>query len=96
MVNSLTHGFKPGFWHQRPYRTTDTTTNVWWLAIPTMGAAWHNNHHRYMNSARSGFLWFELDLTYAVLRALAAVGLIWDLHGVPDAVLRERSVRTSD
>jgi stearoyl-CoA desaturase (delta-9 desaturase) len=37
-------------------------------------------------SARQGFFWWEIDVTYYVLRALAAVGLIWDLHGVPDHV----------
>jgi stearoyl-CoA desaturase (delta-9 desaturase) len=37
-------------------------------------------------SARQGFYWWEIDCTYYVLRALAAVGLIWDLHGVPDHV----------
>lgn len=88
-VNSLTHGFKPGFWHRRPYQTSDTTTNVWWLAIPTLGAAWHNNHHRYMNSARAGFRWFELDLTYAILKLLALLGLVWDLRPVPQDVHEE-------
>lgn len=88
-VNSLTHGFKPGFWHQRPYKTSDTTTNVWWLAIPTLGAAWHNNHHRYMLAARAGFRWFEVDLTYVILKMLAMLGLIWDLRPVPQAVRDE-------
>jgi stearoyl-CoA desaturase (Delta-9 desaturase) len=88
-VNSLTHGGRVGLWHRRPYPTEDATTNVWWLAIPTLGAAWHNNHHRYMNAARAGFRWFELDLTYAVLKLLAALRIVWDLQPVPDAVLNE-------
>jgi stearoyl-CoA desaturase (delta-9 desaturase) len=54
-VNSLTHGINPGLFHSRRFETTDSTTNVWPLAVLTMGAAWHNNHHRYMNSARAGF-----------------------------------------
>jgi stearoyl-CoA desaturase (delta-9 desaturase) len=53
------------------------------LAIITMGEGWHNNHHHYQVSARQGFFWWEIDLTYYILRGLAAVGLIWDLHGVP-------------
>jgi stearoyl-CoA desaturase (delta-9 desaturase) len=49
----------------------------------TMGEGWHNNHHHYQVAARQGFYWWEIDCTYYVLRALSAVGLIWDLHGVP-------------
>ena len=51
-----------------------------------MGEGWHNNHHHYQVSARQGFYWWEIDCTYYVLRALAAVGLVWDLHGVPDHI----------
>jgi len=51
-----------------------------------MGEGWHNNHHHYQVAARQGFFWWEIDCTYYVLRALAAVGLVWDLHGVPDHV----------
>lgn len=88
-INSLTHGGRLGRWHRRRFATNDWTTNVWWLAIPTMGAAWHNNHHRYMNSARAGFYRFELDPSYLVLRALAALHLVWELHEVPSAVIEE-------
>jgi stearoyl-CoA desaturase (Delta-9 desaturase) len=52
-----------------------------------MGEGWHNNHHHYQVAARQGFRWWEIDVTYYVLRALAAVGLVWDLHGVPDHII---------
>jgi stearoyl-CoA desaturase (delta-9 desaturase) len=89
VVNTLTHARKPGWMNSRRFDTSDTTTNSWLLAIPTMGASWHNNHHRYMNGARAGFYWWELDLTYCVLRLLALTGIIWDLHPVPLKVLEE-------
>ena len=89
VVNSLTHGGKAGRWHRRRFATNDYTTNVWWLAIPTLGAAWHNNHHRYMNAARAGFYRWELDLSYLLLRLLALLHIVWDLHEVPSAVLEE-------
>jgi stearoyl-CoA desaturase (delta-9 desaturase) len=54
-----------------------------------MGAAFHNNHHRYMNAARAGFYWYEPDPTYWVLRALALLGIVWDLKEVPAEVLEE-------
>jgi stearoyl-CoA desaturase (delta-9 desaturase) len=95
VVNSLTHGGKLGRWHRRRFATRDHTTNAWWLAIPTLGAAWHNNHHRYMNAARAGFYRWELDLSYLMLRGLAALHVVWDLHEVPAAVLEEgRSVES--
>jgi len=63
-----------------------------------MGEGWHNNHHHYLNSARQGFRWYQIDLTYYVLRVLALVGLIWDVKGVPahiaDADRRRPRLRT--
>lgn len=89
VVNTLTHARMPGWSNYRRFATKDTSTNSWLLAVPTMGASWHNNHHRYMNSARAGFYWWELDLTYYVLRLLAVLGLVWDLRSVPAKVLDE-------
>jgi stearoyl-CoA desaturase (delta-9 desaturase) len=80
-INSLSH-----LWGGRRYTTSDDSRNNAVLAVITMGEGWHNNHHHYQVSARQGFYWWEIDCTYYVLRALAAVGLIWDLHGVPDHV----------
>jgi len=80
-INSLSH-----LWGGRRYATDDDSRNNPVLAVITMGEGWHNNHHHYQVAARQGFYWWEIDCTYYVLRALAAVGLIWDLHGVPDHV----------
>ena len=54
------------------------------IAITTLGEGWHNNHHYYQASARNGFFWWELDVTYYVLKALSWVGLVRDLK-VPTA-----------
>ena len=54
-----------------------------------MGAAFHNNHHRYMNAARPGFYGYEPDPTYWVLRLLAVFGIVWDLKEVRAEVLEE-------
>jgi stearoyl-CoA desaturase (delta-9 desaturase) len=80
-INSLAH-----LWGARRYATADDSRNNLLLALITMGEGWHNNHHHYQVSARQGFFWWELDLTYYVLRGLAAVGLIWELRVVPDHV----------
>ncbi len=73
-INSLTHMFG-----RRRYRTKDDSRNSLLLALVTLGEGWHNNHHYYKSSTRQGFYWWEVDLTYYVLRGLAAVGLVWDL-----------------
>jgi stearoyl-CoA desaturase (Delta-9 desaturase) len=80
-INSLSH-----VWGNRRYATDDDSRNNFALAVITMGEGWHNNHHHYQVSARQGFYWWEIDCTYYALRALEAVGLVWDLHGVPDHI----------
>jgi stearoyl-CoA desaturase (delta-9 desaturase) len=80
-INSLSHGFG-----RRRYETRDDSRNNFWLALLTLGEGWHNNHHHYPMSARQGFYWWEIDITYYGLRLLAALGVIWDLKPVPAAV----------
>ena len=43
----------------------------------TLGEGWHNNHHRYMSATRNGFYWWEIDVTYYLLKMLSWTGLIW-------------------
>lgn len=82
-VNSLAHTLG-----RRRYATHDKSRNNLWLALLTFGEGWHNNHHHFPGSARQGFYWWEIDITYYFLKLLAAFGLIWDLRPVP-AGLRE-------
>lgn len=77
-VNSFAHVFG-----RRRYQTQDDSRNNWWVALLTMGEGWHNNHHHYMNSARNGFYWWEIDITWYLLRALAALGVVWNLKTPP-------------
>ncbi len=74
---------------KRRFQTEDDSRNSLILALVTMGEGWHNNHHRYMNSARQGFYWWELDITYYLLKLLSFTGLIWDLKPVPAHILEE-------
>jgi stearoyl-CoA desaturase (delta-9 desaturase) len=90
-INSLAH-----VWGSRRYATGDDSRNNGVLAVITMGEGWHNNHHHYQVSARQGFYWWEVDLTYYALRALAAVGLVWDLHGVPEHIKADEPAAIPD
>lgn len=62
--------------------------DVPWAAIPTMGEAWHNNHHAYPGSARIGLYPGQSDWGYAFVRALERVGLAWNI-ALPEHLGRE-------
>jgi len=70
------------------YVTGDDSRNNWWLAIITLGEGWHNNHHAYQRSTRQGFRWYEIDITYYLLKAMSWLGLVWDLGEPPVEVVR--------
>ncbi len=83
MINSLAHVHG----NQR-YVTGDDSRNNWWLALITLGEGWHNNHHAYQRSTRQGFRWYEVDITFYVLKAMSWAGLVWDLGAPPPEVVR--------
>ncbi len=87
LIISLAH-----MWGSRPYATRDQSRNNALLAAITLGEGWHNNHHHYMSSARQGFRWWEIDVTYYVLRALAGLGVVWAIRE-PPASARNARVR---
>lgn len=82
-INSLAHVFGT-----RRYETADTSRNNFFLSLITMGEGWHNNHHHYQSTARNGFFWWEIDLSYYLLKALSWVGVVRDLRQPPAWVLK--------
>lgn len=86
-INSIAHRFG-----SRRYATADASRNNLWLALLTFGEGWHNNHHHYPASARQGFLWWEIDLTYYLLRLLQALRVVHDLKQVPSAAIARAKV----
>jgi len=83
-INSLSHLFG-----KRRFPTTDTSKNNFLLALVTLGEGWHNNHHYYMASARQGFYWWEIDITYYTLKVLSWFGFVRELRRVPEPILAE-------
>ncbi len=77
-INSLAHVYG-----SRRYKTGDDSRNSFLLALITLGEGWHNNHHHCMTTVRQGFYWWEIDVTFYVLKALSWTGFIWDLRPVP-------------
>ena len=87
-INSLAH-----LWGTRRYATSDDSRNNLFLALLTTGEGWHNNHHHYQSSANQGFRWWEIDVTFYVLRMLEALGLVWDLRRPSREVIEGRDAR---
>ncbi|MEN7547766.1 acyl-CoA desaturase [Rapidithrix thailandica] len=77
-INSIMHKFG-----KARYNTGDESKNSLVLALVTLGEGWHNNHHYYQVASRNGFFWWEIDITYYVLKTFSVLGLVWDLKGVP-------------
>jgi stearoyl-CoA desaturase (delta-9 desaturase) len=73
-VNSLCHYFG-----RRRFNTCDESRNLAWLAIPTLGEAWHNNHHAFPTSARHGLSWWQLDPSGCLIDTLERIGLAWNV-----------------
>jgi stearoyl-CoA desaturase (delta-9 desaturase) len=82
-INSLAHVHG-----RKRYVTGDDSRNNWLLALFTMGEGWHNNHHACQSSVRQGFRWWEIDVTFYILKALSWLGIVWDLKTPPEQVMR--------
>ena len=79
-INSLCH-----FFGRQAYDTGDQSRNLAWLAIPTWGEAWHNNHHAFPTSYRHGLRRWQIDPAARVIRLLELLGLAWDVVRVDPA-----------
>ncbi|AKP72773.1 Fatty acid desaturase [Piscirickettsia salmonis] len=82
-INSLTHVFG-----SQRFLTSDDSRNNFITALITLGEGWHNNHHYYQASVRQGFYWWEIDITYYVLKVLSWFGIVWDLQAPPEKALK--------
>jgi stearoyl-CoA desaturase (delta-9 desaturase) len=73
-INSICH-----FFGRRRFDLQDRSTNVFWLALPSLGEAWHHNHHAFPRSAFHGLRWYELDPSGWIIAGMAKLGLAWDV-----------------
>jgi stearoyl-CoA desaturase (Delta-9 desaturase) len=69
-VNSVCH-----FLGSRRFDTDDHSTNVFWLALPSLGESWHHNHHAFPRSAVHGLKKWEPDPSAFIITAMEKVGL---------------------
>jgi stearoyl-CoA desaturase (Delta-9 desaturase) len=73
-INSLCH-----FFGRQRFATGEESRNLLWLALPTLGESWHNNHHAFPTSARHGLRWWQLDPSAWLIAGLERAGLVWDV-----------------
>jgi stearoyl-CoA desaturase (delta-9 desaturase) len=86
-VNSAGH-----LWGSRPYRSDDHSRNNFVLGVLALGEGWHNAHHAFPTSARHGLRWWQVDVSYYLIRLLALLGLAWNVR-LPSLEARERQRR---
>ncbi len=87
-ITSLAH-----FVGDRDFLSRDYSTNNFWMALPTLGESWHNNHHAFPSCAVLSFKWWQIDISGLVIRLLERLGLVEDVHAPPAADLVARRMR---
>ena len=88
LVNSVAH-----LWGTRRYDTDDSSRNNFLIALLTFGEGWHNNHHHFPGSAKQGFYWWEIDLTYYLLKLMSLFGFIWDIRTVSTEIRETNQIK---
>ena len=67
-------------WGSRPFKTRDESRNNSIFGILAFGEGWHNNHHAFPTSARHGFHWWQLDMSYVAICVMKWLGLVWHVR----------------
>ena len=86
-INSITH-----LYGQRPFSTTENSTNNVWLALLSGGESWHNNHHAFPQSAQFGLRWWQVDIGWWCIQSMRQVGLMWDVK-VPSEKMMKANLK---
>ena len=81
-INSLSHVIG-----KQSYITGDNSRNNLFLALITLGEGWHNNHHHFPSATPQGFRWWQIDITYYILKVLSIFRVVWDLRLPPKHVV---------
>lgn len=87
-ISSVSHNYGA-----RPFATPDRSTNNFWLAIPTFGGTWHNNHHAFPRSPITGLMWWQVDIGGVIVQFLKLLGLAWNLKTPSPNLIESRQTR---
>lgn len=88
MINSVSHAVGT-----RRFATVDSSRNNPVLGLLLLGEGWHNNHHAFPTSVRQGFYWWEVDITYYILKVLSFTGIVRNMKYPPKSAYVHRRVK---
>lgn len=91
--STLSNGSFAHLFGTRPFKTGDRSTNNLLFAVPTFGAAWHNNHHAFPHCINSGLKWWQIDIAAVAIRLFAALGLVSDVKAVTPQMIEDKIQR---
>jgi stearoyl-CoA desaturase (Delta-9 desaturase) len=80
----------------RQFKSNDRSTNNVFLALPTLGESFHNNHHAFPRSAIMGLRWWQIDIGGAVILLLEALGLAWEVSRPTQAMMERKREDVSE
>ncbi|MCX7419172.1 MAG: acyl-CoA desaturase [Planctomycetia bacterium] len=83
-INSICHLFG-----RHTHDTGDHSMNLAWLAIPSFGESWHNNHHQSPAAAAFGRRWWQVDLGYLFILTLKRLGMAQEIKPPRSSTARE-------
>jgi stearoyl-CoA desaturase (delta-9 desaturase) len=89
-INSICHVFG-----RQHFDVADDSRNNWLCGLFGLGEGWHNNHHAFPTSARHGLLWWQLDASWLVIRAMEALGIAWNVKLPSERAMLARRLRRS-
>ncbi len=85
-VNSICHLFGSS-----DYKVNDHSRNNLFVALASFGEGWHNNHHAFPSSAKQGLKWWQLDVSWYIIRTMQFLGLAWNVQLPSEQALASRS-----
>ena len=87
-INSVCH-----IWGFKSFQSHDQSRNNFIFGVLAFGEGWHNNHHAFPTSARHGLSWWQLDVSYLVVRAMSLFGLARNIRVPRPERLEAKRVR---
>jgi stearoyl-CoA desaturase (delta-9 desaturase) len=79
----------------KTFKTQDFSKNNIWLVFPTLGGAWHNNHHAFPTSAKVGLYWWQIDFSYWLIRILEMSRLVFQVKVPSKELIELKKVQSS-
>jgi stearoyl-CoA desaturase (delta-9 desaturase) len=73
-INSVCH-----VWGRQPFKSHDESRDNALFGVFGLGEGWHNTHHAFPTSARHGLRWWQIDVSYWVIRGMELMGLAWNV-----------------